>query len=133
MRFHPEGARVVERRGKAKMSFSRIYMTHCSAKKDNSLKGTLKKVTPDRLYTATPVQRFINRCKETKVHWPFFQISMVFGFLMRSMNGTIRILTQLMSRNSKVLLGILRKNSEAMTQNTFIITRDASILCIEDC
>ena len=25
----------------------RIYVTHCSAKKDNSLKGTGKKVTPN--------------------------------------------------------------------------------------
>jgi len=50
----------------------RIYVTHCSAKKDNSLKGTGKKVTPDRLYTATPLQRFMSRCKEKKVRWAIF-------------------------------------------------------------
>jgi len=50
----------------------RIYVTHCSAKKDNSLKGTDKKVTPDRLYTAKPLQRFISRCKEKKLHWAIF-------------------------------------------------------------
>ncbi len=32
----------------------RIYITHCGAKKDDSLKGTGRRVTPDLLYTATP-------------------------------------------------------------------------------
>ena len=50
----------------------RIYITHCSAKKDNSLKGRNKKVTPDKLYIATPIQRFINRCKEKGVEWAIF-------------------------------------------------------------
>ncbi|MFH1321998.1 MAG: hypothetical protein ABII90_15270 [Bacteroidota bacterium] len=50
----------------------RIYITHCSAKKDDSLKHTGKKVTPDRLYTATPAQRFMNKCKERKVKWAIF-------------------------------------------------------------
>jgi len=50
----------------------RIYMTHCSAKKDDSLKNTDKEVTPDRLYTATPTQRFMSKCKEKKVHWAIF-------------------------------------------------------------
>jgi len=50
----------------------RIYVTHCSAKKDNSLKGTGEKVTPDILYTATPLQRFMSRCKEKKVGWAIF-------------------------------------------------------------
>ena len=50
----------------------RIYLTHCSKKKDDSLKGTDKKVTPDRLYTATPIQRFIKRCKEKGVEWAIF-------------------------------------------------------------
>ena len=50
----------------------RIYITHCSAKKDASLKDTGKKVTPDRLYTATPLQRFMNKCKEKKVRWAIF-------------------------------------------------------------
>jgi len=50
----------------------RIYVTHCSAKKDNSLKGTGKKVTPNALYTTTPLQRFMNKCKEKKVQWAIF-------------------------------------------------------------
>jgi hypothetical protein len=50
----------------------RIYVTHCSAKKDKTLKHSGKKVTPDRLYTAAPLQRFMNRCKEKKVQWAIF-------------------------------------------------------------
>lgn len=50
----------------------RIYLTHCSAKKDDSLKGTGKKVPPDKLYTANPLQRFVQRCKQTKVDWAIF-------------------------------------------------------------
>ncbi len=48
---------------------NKIYITHCSAKKDDSFLGTNKKVTPDKLYTATPLQRFVRRCKERKVDW----------------------------------------------------------------
>ena len=51
---------------------TRIYITHCSAKKDDSLKGTGEEVTPDRLYTATPTQRFMQRCKVTGVKWAIF-------------------------------------------------------------
>lgn len=50
----------------------RIYVTHCSAKKDDSLKNTGKKVTPDRLYTSKQVQRFVQRCKDNKVDWAIF-------------------------------------------------------------
>lgn len=50
----------------------RIYVTHCAAKKDDSLKGTGRQVTPDRLYTATPTQRFMHRCKERGVRWAIF-------------------------------------------------------------
>lgn len=50
----------------------RIYITHCSAKKDDSLRNTGRKVTPDRLYTATPTQRFMKRCKDKKVNWAIF-------------------------------------------------------------
>jgi len=50
----------------------RIYITHCSAKKDDSLKHTGKKVTPDKLYTAIPTQRFMSKCKEKKVDWAIF-------------------------------------------------------------
>lgn len=47
----------------------RIYMTHCSAKKDAVLKNSSKKVTPDKLYTASPTQRFMHRCIEKNVKW----------------------------------------------------------------
>jgi hypothetical protein len=50
----------------------RIYITHCSAKKDDSLKNTGKRVTSDELYKATPTQRFMNKCKEKKVKWAIF-------------------------------------------------------------
>lgn len=50
----------------------RIYITHCSAKKDESLKHTDKEVTPDKLYVATPIQRFMNKCKEKQVEWAIF-------------------------------------------------------------
>ena len=50
----------------------RIYITTCSAKKDDTLKYTCKKVTPDKLYTATPIQHFINKCKEKQVKWAIF-------------------------------------------------------------
>jgi hypothetical protein len=50
----------------------RIYVTHCSAKKDISLIGTSLKVTPNNLYTATPTQRFMNKCKDSGVNWTIF-------------------------------------------------------------
>jgi len=50
----------------------RIYVTHCSAKKDNSLKDTGERVTPDKLYKSSPIQRFMNTCKARKVHWAIF-------------------------------------------------------------
>ena len=50
----------------------RIYITHCSRKKDDSLKHTGKKVTPDKLYMAAYIQRFMNKCKEKKVEWAIF-------------------------------------------------------------
>ena len=54
------------------MSKKRIYLTHCSARKDMSLKGIRKSVTPDKLYTATPIRRFMKSCKENKVKWAIF-------------------------------------------------------------
>lgn len=50
----------------------RIYITHCSAKKDHLLKHTGKEVTPEKLYTATPTQRFMNKCKEKGAEWAIF-------------------------------------------------------------
>jgi hypothetical protein len=49
-----------------------IYITHCSARKDLSLKDINKHVTPDKLYTATPTQRFMNKSKENDVNWAIF-------------------------------------------------------------
>ena len=51
---------------------SRIYITHCCAKKNNQLRVTGEKATPDILYTATPTQRFMNTCKNKKVNWAIF-------------------------------------------------------------
>jgi hypothetical protein len=50
----------------------RIYITHCSAKKNDSFKLTKQKITPDKLYTTKPIQRFMNRCKEKSVNWAIF-------------------------------------------------------------
>ena len=32
----------------------------------------MSKVTPDELYTATPIQRFINQCRNREVNWAIF-------------------------------------------------------------
>ena len=49
-----------------------IYITHCSAKKKDSLQGSGTSVSPDSLYTATPIQRFMKRCKREDVRWAIF-------------------------------------------------------------
>jgi hypothetical protein len=54
------------------MKSNRIYITHCCAKKNNELKETREKTTPDILYVATPTQRFMNACKNKKVSWAIF-------------------------------------------------------------
>lgn len=50
----------------------KIYITHCSTKKDPALMGSKEKVTPDKLYAATPTQRFMNECKNKGVNWAIF-------------------------------------------------------------
>jgi hypothetical protein len=50
----------------------RIYLTHCSAKKNNALRKTATEVFPDILYTATPIQRFMAKCKGAGVRWAIF-------------------------------------------------------------
>ena len=50
----------------------RIYLTHCTGIKDDQLKSTGQAVSPDKLYTSIPIQRFINRCQEKKVQWAIF-------------------------------------------------------------
>jgi hypothetical protein len=51
---------------------SKIYITHCSAKKNPTFKYSKAKVTPDKLYTATPTQRSMNKCRNRGVNWSIF-------------------------------------------------------------
>ena len=44
----------------------KIYIIHCSAKKDPVLRHCGRSLTPDKLYTATPTQRF--SCGEVQTH-----------------------------------------------------------------
>jgi hypothetical protein len=50
----------------------RIYLTHCSAKKDNTFQNSGTRTTPDKLYKATPTQRFMSTCKQRNVNWAIF-------------------------------------------------------------
>jgi len=50
----------------------RIYITHCTDTKKESLKDTGVEVPPDELYTARWIQRFMKKCKETRVNWAIF-------------------------------------------------------------
>lgn len=56
-----------------------LYFTHCSKKKDDSLRGSNLQVSPRRLYTATYLQRFIERCEREGVNWAIF--SDRYGFI----------------------------------------------------
>jgi hypothetical protein len=49
---------------------TRIYLTHCSARKKYYPKA--KKVSPDQLYASERIQRFMNQCKATGVKWAIF-------------------------------------------------------------
>jgi hypothetical protein len=51
---------------------TRIYITHCSYTKNNSLKDTGKKVTPDKLYTSKKIQSFMNTCNKKRANWAIF-------------------------------------------------------------
>lgn len=51
---------------------TRIYVTHCSHKKDEHYKETGEAIFPDLLYTARPTQKFMTRCKEGGVRWAIF-------------------------------------------------------------
>jgi hypothetical protein len=57
-----------------------LYFTHCCAKKDDSIKGTEKRVSPIKLYRATPTQRLIKRCIGTGVEWAIFSDKYAFAF-----------------------------------------------------
>jgi len=50
----------------------KIYITHCSAKKENSFENTDEEIFPEKLYTATPTKRFIETCKNRNVNWAIF-------------------------------------------------------------
>jgi hypothetical protein len=54
------------------MNLMRIYITHCSAKKSSLFEGASQKVTPDQLYTAAPIQRFMKKCQNMRVQWAIF-------------------------------------------------------------
>lgn len=49
-----------------------VFFTFCSAKKNDSLRGSGEKVHPDVLYTSQRVQSFIGRCKARRVRWAIF-------------------------------------------------------------
>ncbi len=51
------------------------------------IQNTLSKVTADQLYTATPIQRFINKCRNREVNWVIFSYTYGFGFQTLDMNG----------------------------------------------
>jgi hypothetical protein len=50
----------------------RSYLTHCSAKKDDSLKATRLVTTPDKLYSSTFIRRFTSKFIEKGVRWAIF-------------------------------------------------------------
>ena len=54
------------------MNGNRIYITHCSFRKNDSLKNTGIIVTPDNLYTSRNLQRFVRKCREKNVPWAIF-------------------------------------------------------------
>lgn len=47
----------------------RIYVTHCSSAKNESLKGTSAKVSPQQLYTSARIQSFMRTCTLRKASW----------------------------------------------------------------
>lgn len=57
-----------------------LYFTHCCARKDDSLGGTSKRVSPMEIYRATPTQRFMKRCIEARVEWAIFSDKYAFVF-----------------------------------------------------
>jgi len=53
----------------AARSGERIYITHCSGEKDDSLKGAGREVTPDDLYRSARFRAFARACREAGVTW----------------------------------------------------------------
>ena len=54
------------------MEGNRVFFTHCSAQKNDSLRDSGRAVAPDELYTSQRVQAFMDRCKAKKVRWAIF-------------------------------------------------------------
>jgi hypothetical protein len=54
------------------MAKERLYITHCTFKKDDTLTGTDKLVLPEELYNGTKIHRFISQCKKKGVKWAIF-------------------------------------------------------------
>ena len=51
----------------------KIYVTYCSAKKNDTLKDTGIEVTPDVLYTSKQrIKPFMDTCKQQGVNWAIF-------------------------------------------------------------
>ena len=49
-----------------------LFLTYCSWQKDDSLKKSSKKVTPDILYTSPRIVQFIKKCEKERVNWAIF-------------------------------------------------------------
>ena len=47
----------------------RIYLTHCTAKKDDNLRFTGERVSPDRLYRGKFIEAFLRTCEQRRVRW----------------------------------------------------------------
>jgi len=58
----------------------KLYFTHCCAKKDDKLKGTNKKMSPQALYQSSKIQGFIKSCEEEGVEWAIFSDKYAFVF-----------------------------------------------------
>jgi len=50
----------------------RIYITHCSSKKDDSLKDTVVAVPPSELYVGARIVPFMEHCSRVGVRWAIF-------------------------------------------------------------
>lgn len=50
----------------------RVYVTHCSRKKNDLLRESGEEVTPDQLYTSRKTRAFMRRCLTQKVRWGIF-------------------------------------------------------------
>lgn len=50
----------------------RIYLTHCSAKKELAAKASGLAVPPDVLYVSSKTQKFMRMCRQNGVYWAIF-------------------------------------------------------------